>query len=183
MAGLVRSGRCHVFGDHLPIDEGIMPFRLAIARVNDPQALIPHLFEGVDPGFRERVKPGDFVIAGRDFACGKTHIQGFVAMAALKMNVVCASMPYKAMRRAVAGGLPVLVGCENAAAFASTGDEIEVDFSTGEAKNLTRGTAMRFPAMSPILRDLAANGGTRGALVTWLRDHPEQAAAKESVKS
>jgi len=181
MAALVRRGRCHVYGDHLPLDEGIMPFRLAIQRVNDPQALIPHLFEGFDPGFRERVKPGDFIIAGRDFACGKTHIQGFIAMTALKMSVLCTSMPYKAMRRAVAEGLPVLVGCEGAAAFAATGDEIEVDFSTGGARNLTRGSVTQFPAMSPILRELAASGGARGALTAWLRDHPEQAAG-ETVK-
>jgi len=183
MTSLVRRGRCHVFGDQVPLDEGVMPFRFAIERVTDPKALIPHLFEGMDPGFRERVKPGDFVIAGRDFACGKPHVQGFIAMAALKMSVLCVSMPYKAMRRTAAEGLAVLVGCEGAAAFVGTGDEIEVDFSTGEARNLSRATTARFPAMPPILRELAGNGGMRGVLAAWLRDHPEQAAAKEAAKA
>ena len=111
MTSLVRRGRCHVFGDQVPLDEGVIAFRFAIERVTDPQALIPHLFETIDPGFRERVEPGDFVVAGSDFACGKPHVQGFIALAALRMSVLCASMPYKAMRRSASEGLPVLVGC------------------------------------------------------------------------
>jgi len=177
MSSLVRRGFCHVFGDNVPLDEGVMAFRFAIQRVTDPKELIPHLFETIDPEFVKRVKPGDFVIAGRDFACGKTHVQGFIAMVALNMAVLCESMPYKPLRRAAGEGLPVLTGCRGAAEFARTGDEIEVDFTTGAARNLTRGSGVQFPAMSPILRDLALNGGMKGFLADWLQKHPEQAAA------
>jgi len=183
MSTLVRRGFCHVFGDHVPLDEGVMAFRFAIQRVTDPKELIPHLFEGIDPEFVRRVKPGDFVVAGRDFACGKTHVQGFIAMTALHMSVLCESMPYKPLRRAVGEGLPVLTGCRGAAAFACTGDEVEVDFATGATRNLTRGTQVEFPAMPPILRDLALNGGLRATLTDWLRNHPEQAAAPASVST
>lgn len=177
MSALVRRGFCHVFGDNIPLDEGVMAFKFAIQRVNDPKELIPHLFEAIDPEFVRRVKPGDFVVAGRDFACGKTHVQGFIAMTALKMAVLCESISYKPLRRAAGEGLPVLAGCRGATEFAHTGDEIEVDFDTGAARNLTRGTRTEFPAMPPILRDLAVNGGMRGALANWLREHPEQAEA------
>ena len=71
----------------------------------------PHLFEPIDPGFAARVQRGDLVVAGADFGCGKPHIQGFIAMAALGMGVLCGSMPYKAMRGAISKGLPVLTGC------------------------------------------------------------------------
>src|SRR5262245_39316958 len=175
MSLLVRRGFCHVFGDGVPLDEGVMAFRFAIQRVTDPKELIPHLFEAIDPEFVRRVKPGDFVIAGRDFACGKTHVQGFIAMTALGMSVLCESMPYKPLRRAVGEGLMVLTGCRGAAEFAHTGDEIEVDFASGAARNLTRGTQAAFPAMPPILRDLAAGGGLKATLSEWLRNHPEQA--------
>jgi len=181
MMSLVRRGFCHVFGDHIPLDEGVIAFRFAIQRVTDPKELIPHLFETLDPDFVRRVKPGDFVIAGRDFACGKTHVQGFIAMTALGMSVLCESMPYKPLRRAVGEGLPVLAGCRGATEFARTGDEIEVDFTTGAARNVTRGTQTQFPAMPAILRDLAMNGGMRGVLTQWLREHPEQAAEPSPV--
>lgn len=175
MSDLVRRGHCHVFGDRVPLDEGVMAFKFAIQRVTDPQSLVPHLFEAIDPDFVKRAKPGDFIVAGRDFGCGKPHVQGLVAMRALNLSILCESMPYKALRRSVGEGLPVLTGCSNAAAFAGTGDEIEVDFVTGAARNLTRGTQTAFPPMSPILRELAASGGMAGLLKAWLRDHPEQA--------
>ena len=97
-------------------------------------------------------------------------------MNALGVSVLCGSMPAKILRRAVGEGLPVLTGCDGAGDFAKTGDEIEVDFVTGEAINLTRGTKKQFPAMPQILLDLVEKGGTRGVLTDWLKSHPEQAA-------
>jgi len=173
---LQKRGRCHVFGDAIPLDEGVMAFKYAIGRITDPRELIPHLFEHIDPGFAGRVKPGDFVIAGHDFGCGKPHIQGFIAMAALDMGVLCGSMPYKALRGAVSRGLPVLTGCAGAAGFAGAGDEIEVDFATGEAVNHSTGGTTRFPAMPEVLREIISHGGASGQLAAWLAQHPEQAA-------
>ena len=176
MSGLVRRGTCHVFGDDIPLDEGVMPFRLAIGRVNDPAELIPHLFENLDPTFAKRVKPGDLVIAGRKFGSGKPHIQGFIAMAALGMGVVCESMPNMALRGAISKGLPVLTGCAGARDFAANGDEVEIDFATGAARNLTRGCDGRFPGLPPVLQEIIAKGGTRGVLAAWLDQHPELVA-------
>lgn len=174
---LVKRGFCHVFGDNIPLDEGVMAFKFAIGRVTDPQVLIPHLFELIDPEFSQRVRPGDFVIAGREFACGKPHVTGFIAMHALGMSVLCASMPARALRGAVSKGVPVLTGCEDALAFAQTGDELEVDFVSGQAHNLTRGTRTTWPGMAPILRDIVQSGGMLGALRDHLAAHPEMRAS------
>ena len=158
-----------------------MAFKFAIGRITDPQELIPHLFEGIDPGFAARVKPGDFIIAGNDFGCGKPHIQGFIALAALNMGVLCGTMPYKALRGAVSRGLPVLVGCAGARRFAADGDEIEVDFASGEAVNITRGARAQFPPMPAVLRDIIALGGAGGTLAAWLEAHPEQKAGPGAI--
>ena len=104
-------------------------------------------------------------------------ISGFIALATLGMGVLCGSMPYKALRGAVSKGLPVLTGCVGAAAFAVAGDEIEVDFATGEAINHTSGKSATFPAMPEVLREIIANGGAPGQLAAWLAQHPEQRAA------
>lgn len=173
---LKRRGICHVFGDNVPLDEGVMAFKYAIGRVTDPKELIPHLFEGIDPTFASRVKPGDIVIAGSDFGCGKPHIQGFIAMAALGMGVLCGSMPNRALRGAVSKGLPVLTGCTNGQ-FAQDGDEIEIDFTSGAARNITKGTTAQFPAMAPVLRDIVTRGGAAGTLKAWLDEHPAQRVA------
>ncbi|MGH8326566.1 MAG: hypothetical protein ACRET2_07385 [Steroidobacteraceae bacterium] len=176
---LVRRGRCHVLGDDIALDGGIIPQRFAAQRVTDPAALTPHLFESVDPDFVRRVSRGDIVLAGSHFAGGKPRLQGFIAMAALDLAVVCVSMPYKMLRRAVAHAIPVIVGAAGPRSLAVTGDEIEVDFSAGVLRNLTRGGEARVPAMPPVLRDIVAGGGMRAALEAWLALHPEQATQQE----
>jgi 3-isopropylmalate/(R)-2-methylmalate dehydratase small subunit len=176
---LIRRGTCHVIGDDVPLDGGILPQRFAAQRVTDPRELVPHLFESIDPAFAQRVKPGDIVIAGRNFACGKPRLQGFIALAALDIAVLCTSMPYKMLRRAVARGIPVIVSAAEPHAIADTGDQVEIDFATGAVWNLTRQMREAVPAMPPILRDIVASGGTRAMLEEWLARHPEQALQQE----
>lgn len=170
---VIRRGRCHVFGDDVPVDDGIIPARFAAQRIADPQVLVPHLFESIDPDFAQRVQRGDIVIAGRNFACGKPRLQGFIALAALDISIVCASMPYKMLRRAVAQAIPVLTVREPHS-IAQTEDEIEVDFASGEIVNATRRRTLRVTPLPKILHDIVASGGMRAALQRWLASHPEQ---------
>ncbi len=171
---LIRRGFAHVLGDDVSLDDGIIPARFAAQRVTDPALLTPHLFETVDAGFAARVRPGDIVFAGRQFACGKPRLQGFLAMGALDLSVVCGSMPYKMLRRAVARAIPVMVGAPIAAV--ATGDEVEVDFSAGTIWNITTNLRFSAPPMPPVLGEIVAGGGMQATLRTWLVDHPEQAA-------
>ena len=173
MSDLIRRGRCHVLGDDVTLDDGIIPARFAAQRVTDPALLTPHLFETVDPGFASRVQRGDIVLAGRAFASGKPRMQGFIAMAALDLAVVCVSMPYKMLRRAVARAIPVVVGAP--AALAATGDEVEIDFRAGTLWNFSKGASADLPPMAPILADIVAGGGAEASLREWLARHPEQA--------
>lgn len=174
--GLVRRGFAHVLGDGVSLDDGIIPARFSGQRVTDPALLTPHLFETVDAGFAARVRPGDIVFAGRAFACGKPRLQGFIAMGALELSVVCGSMPYKMLRRAVARAIPVMVGTRDHIAVA-TGDEVEVDFSAGTIRNITRNVVSVAPPMPGELSEIVAGGGMQAALLAWLAEHPEQAAA------
>lgn len=174
---LVRRGRCHLFGDGIPMDEGVMAFEFVIRRVTDPKVLIPELFKHVDPQFAARVKEGDIVIAGRDFGCGKPHGTGFIAMQALGMSILCESMPTRSHRNAVSRGLPILTDCVGVRELAKTGDEIEVDFVAGTFRNVTTGATAAFPGMPPVLLDIVRAGGASGFLQRWLAEHPELARA------
>lgn len=189
--GLVRRGRCHVFGDDIPLDDGLIPFEMAIRRIDDPAQLCPELLRLIDPVFPERVRPGDIVVAGANFGCGKPHFQGFIAMAALGISVVCASMPYKTLRGAISKGVPVLTGWPiagwpgqdrpgqdrpGAAAGVRTGDVLEVDFAAGTVGGPDLDSPIQLPPLSPLLVDIVRSGGMRGMLAAWLRDHPDMAA-------
>lgn len=172
---LIRRGRCHVLGDDVSLDDGIIPARFATQRVTEAKDLIPHLFESVDPQLAQRIQPGDIVLAGRNFACGKPRVQGFIAMGAMNLAVICTSMPYKMLRRAVARAIPVVTGGPAPSSMASSGDELEIDFSTGAIWNVSRNVRVSVPAMPPILRDIVSGGGMQAVLKEWLERHPEQA--------
>ncbi|TNF19081.1 MAG: hypothetical protein EP318_16605 [Rhodobacteraceae bacterium] len=163
----VFRGRAHKFGDGVPLDDGFIPFRLAIGRVTDAQKLIPHLFEDVRPGFAERAKAGDVVIGGSDFAGGKPHAQGFIALQAMGIGVICESMPYNSLRAGVSSGLAFMTGCAGITEFFDDGDGIEVDFASGRVANLTRNETRSYPPLNPDLRAIIAAGGSRGVLRQW----------------
>jgi 3-isopropylmalate/(R)-2-methylmalate dehydratase small subunit len=174
-AGLKRRGTCHVFGDDVSLDDGIIPARFAAQRVTEPRELVPHLFATLDPQFATRVRPGDIVLAGRNFACGKPRLQGFIALGALDLAIICTSMPFKMLRRSVARAIPVVVGAPEPHEIAATGDELEIDFETGALWNVTRDSRSTVPAMPGVLRDIVASGGMQALLRDWLARHPEQA--------
>ena len=164
---------CHMLGDNVPHDGGVIRFDLVTSRVQDPAQLIPYLFGEIDPTLKERVKPGDFIVAGKNFFCGKAHNQGMIAMKALGLRVLCESMPFRSFRAATGVALPCLIHCEGVTGFISDGDEIEADFDTGVVINLKSGQSRRYPSIPLEIKSILAEGGMRGMLAAWLRDHPE----------
>jgi 3-isopropylmalate/(R)-2-methylmalate dehydratase small subunit len=170
-----RRGTAHVFGDDVPHDGAIMAFSFTMSRTTDPEQLIPHLFEQLDPTFKDRVKPGDFIVAGKNLGCGKAHTAGYIAMQALGLGILCESMPAAVVRATVNLALPCMTGCTGITALIASGDQIEVDFETGEVANLTRGERNRFNPIPQGARDMISRGGLNGTLIEWLKNHPEQA--------
>lgn len=67
----VIRGRVWRFGDNVDTDV-IIPFKYK-ARTLDPKELAQHVMEGIDPEFPKKVKPGDIMVAGRNFGCGSSR--------------------------------------------------------------------------------------------------------------
>lgn len=173
-----QKGIAHVLGDNVPHDGAVMSFDIVLSRVTDPQQLIPHLFAELDPGLRERIKPGDIIVAGKNFLSGKAHNAGLIAMKALGLAIICESMSVRAFQGVVALAIPVLIKCEGITQYVQSGDEIAVDFLTGEIVNLTRSETRKFPPMDPAIRKLVEGDGMRGTLVEHLANHPELGTVK-----
>jgi 3-isopropylmalate/(R)-2-methylmalate dehydratase small subunit len=56
------KGQVHKFGDDVNTDE-IIPARYL--NTSDPLELAKHAMEDADPEFVNKMKPGDFIVAGR----------------------------------------------------------------------------------------------------------------------
>ncbi|RPI41440.1 MAG: hypothetical protein EHM59_20160 [Betaproteobacteria bacterium] len=172
------KGRCYRLGHEVPHAGGVIPDRLITSREFDPQKLIPHLFEETDPGFHTRAKPADIIVAGRKFGMGP-KMNGYIAMQAMGLGLVCESMPYLAYRAAIGCGVRVLTDCAGATDLCATGDELEVDFETGRFINRTRGSTAQFPPMPAALREIVALGGNIGWLRQWWEKRQAMAESGE----
>jgi 3-isopropylmalate/(R)-2-methylmalate dehydratase small subunit len=171
------SGVCHKFGDDVRHDNGLMPFKYVSDRVYDPEVLKEHLCEDERPDLRSRVKPGDIIVAGKNFGKGKPHVQGYIAMRHLGMGVLCESMPFLTYRAAVGCGLLFLSDCAGVTGLVSDGDRIEVDFLSGNFVNHTTDVNRQFAPLPDGLRDMVALGGTTGVLRKWWEEQKAAEAA------
>lgn len=159
-------GRCWRLGHDVPHMGGVVPMRVVSEQRFDPKDIVPHLFAETDPGFVERARPGDIIVAGRNFGMGP-KMQGYIAMQALGIGVVCESMTFLAYREAIGIGLRLLTGCEGATGVCSTGDDLEVDFRAGRFVNHTTGVTKQFPGVPEALSDIVEVGGTTAWLKRW----------------
>lgn len=139
------KGRAWKYGDHVDTDV-IIPARYL--NTSDPAELTQHVLEDLDPEFRKKMKPGDIIVAGENFGSGSSREHAPLAIKASGVSCVIAkSFARIFYRNAINIGLPILEAPE-AVERIDTGDELEVDFSKGEIKNLTKGetyTAKPFP--------------------------------------
>jgi 3-isopropylmalate/(R)-2-methylmalate dehydratase small subunit len=154
-SGLRVRGRTWRFGDDVSTD-ALSPGAYAVAA---PEERARHTLEAVNPRFAAEVRPGDVVVAGRNFGCGSSRETAPEGLKMLGVGcVVAASFARLFLRNAVAIGLPVLP-CPEAAAVVREGDDIEVDLEAGAVRNLVTGAVVPGqPLPAPMLDVLQAGG-------------------------
>lgn len=160
---MVLRGKAHKFGDDINTDyiiAGKYKFKTL-----DMDELAKHVMEDLDPEFATRLKPGDFVVAGRNFGCGSSREQAPLALIHAKVGAVIAvSFARLFYRNAVNTGLPV-VECDTSAI--SSGDELEVDLGQGTVVNVTRGVTVSASPLPPFMQRIFEDGG----LAAHIRKH------------
>ena len=160
------KGRCWQFGHDIPHMGGVVPMRIVSEMRTDPNDIIEHLFEGAIPDFHKLCRPGDLIVTGRNFGMG-AKMQGYIAMKALGLGLVCESMSFLAYREAIGIGLPVLTGCKEISSACKQGDELSVDFQTGVFSNISQDRQYQFDPVPLALQDVLSSGGTTGWLQQW----------------
>lgn len=170
-------GRAHVLGNDIPHDGGVISFDAVLARLTDPQELIPRLFAQVDPGLAAKIQPGDFIVAGTNFLAGKAHNNGLLAMKALGLRILCESMGTRAFQGVVGLALPCLTNCAGIKTLIADGDEIQVDFLSGVVKNLSKKAEARYGGVADGVKTMIEEGGMHGVLTAHLKNHPELGVA------
>jgi 3-isopropylmalate/(R)-2-methylmalate dehydratase small subunit len=156
----IIKGRVWKFGDNVDTDV-ISPTLYLEAPMDE---LKKHVLEAIHPRFAREARPGDMMVAGKNFGCGSSRENAPDAIRALGIGAVMAeSFARIFFRNAVAIGLPVLP-CPGVAASFREGDEAEVDIARAVVKNLTRAVELSaFPLPKEIL-EILDMGGTLALL-------------------
>ena len=151
---MILEGRAHRFGDHIDTDV-IIPGPYLTQ--SDPKFLAQHCMEGIDPDFPRRAKPGDVVVAGRDFGTGSSREHAVLALKGLGIAAVVAeSFARIFYRNAINLGLPVIT-CPEAARAARDGDTVRIDLDAGTVE--VGGRVFQAAPFPPLLQSLLFQGG------------------------
>lgn len=130
-------------------------------KLHDYDEIAKHAMEGIDPNFHSKVQKGDFLVAGRNFGCGSSREHAPIALSQCGIQgVIAVSFARIFYRNAVDGGflLPIEVD-EQTYSKISDGDQIQVDTSKNEIKNLTKNQTYSMKPFSEIVSKIIAAGG------------------------
>jgi len=157
------TGRARRFGDHVNTD-----YIIASTRKRDTldvSVLRQYLFESVNPAFAASVRPGDVIVAGRNFGCGSAmEIAATVLVGAGIRAVAARSFARSFFRNAINNGL-LPIECDTASI--AEGDALAIALTAAGAAvtDTTTGRTMTGAPLPDIMLDILAAGG----LVPYLR--------------
>ncbi len=160
---MVLKGKAWKFGDDISTDH-IAPGRYFHLRSNLPE-LAKHVLEDADPEFASKVKPGDFVVGGRNFGLGSSreHAPTIVKVAGVSA-ILAKSFARIFYRNAINVGLPLLE-CDTDKICA--GDDLEIDLAAGCIKDITQGFDLTFHPLPKAMLNILNDGG----LVAHIKIH------------
>lgn len=158
---MTAQGTVFKYGDNVDTDV-IIPARYL--NIADPKELASHAMEDIDTEFVKNVKPGDIIVANKNFGCGSSREH---APRVLKDNgvacVIAASFARIFYRNAINIGLPIFE-CEAASDGIAAGDEVRVDFDTGLITNLTKNETYQAQPLPPFIQNIVNRGGLLNSL-------------------
>jgi len=156
------KGKVFKFGDDIDTDI-IIPAKYL--NTTDRKILAEHCMEPADPGFPEKVKAGDIIVAGKHFGSGSSREHAPIAIKAAGIRLVIAkSFARIFYRNAFNTGLPLLE-CEAASKEIKTGDRLEVNLESGTIFNKRSRKQYQAKPVPEFMLDLIKHNG----LVAYLK--------------
>ncbi|MFH1552133.1 MAG: 3-isopropylmalate dehydratase [Candidatus Omnitrophota bacterium] len=126
-------------------------------KIQDAKELAKHIFEDLEEGFCEKIKSGDFLVAGENFGSGSSREQAPVALKASGLGAVIAKSYARIFyRNAFNVGL-CLVECETN--YIDDMDELELDLGNNIVRNISKGVNIEIKPIPKIMKKFLEKGG------------------------
>jgi 3-isopropylmalate/(R)-2-methylmalate dehydratase small subunit len=150
------SGKVFKYGDDVNTDV-IIPARYM--NTHDPKHLAAHCMEDIDKDFVTNMKPGDVIVAGKNFGCGSSREHAPISIKYAGVGCVIAKTFARIFyRNCINMGLPIME-CPEAAEELQAGDEIEINFDEGTITNKINGKVYKAHPFPPFMKSLIEAGG------------------------
>jgi 3-isopropylmalate/(R)-2-methylmalate dehydratase small subunit len=150
-----RPRRVWTFGDNVDTDV-ITPSQY---KHRGKEVYVAHAMEPIEPTFGEEVRPGDLIVAGRNFGSGSSRETAAIVFAEHGVEaIVAASFARIFYRNAINLGLPVYVS-PAAAAGIEADHEVTIDHEAGVIHNGTTGETYEAEPHPPFIREILEAGG------------------------
>src|SRR4051812_36528696 len=146
------NGRVWKFGDSVETD-AINPYY----QYPTMDELKQHTLEAYRPEFTREVKPGDIVVAGRNFGCGSSR-PGLVLREVGVAAIVVESVSRLFMRNSIARAMPIFMA-PGISGIVNDGDTLEVDYPAGVVRNAATGASVTIRRFPPLVERIVNAGG------------------------
>ena len=156
------NGKIWTFGDDIDTDTIIPGKRGTIPTIEEMKR---YAFELLKPEFGTAVKPGDILVAGKNFGCGSSREQAATVLSHNGVRCIIAkSFARIFYRNAINIGLPVLeIGTD--VEKIEAGDELDVDMAKGEIKIVNKNITIKTKPLPEFIQKIADCGG----LINYLK--------------
>ena len=150
------KGKVFKYGDNVDTDVIIPARYLAI---QDKKELASHCMEDIDTEFVKKVNSGDIMVAGKNFGCGSSREHAPIVIKEAGVSCVIAETFARIFfRNAINIGLPI-IECGEASEGIKAGDEVEIDFDSGEIKDITTGKTYQGTSFPAFMQEIINSGG------------------------
>ena len=151
---MIVTGRVWKFGDDINTDY----MHPAFGR-DEPWERRKKYILHIHKAFTEECRPGDVIVAGKNFGCGSSREGAPVNLKQLGIGcVVAESFGRIFFRNCIAVALPAMA-CRGVSDLFAEGDRLQLDFEMALVKNLTTGREIQGPTLSPDLINIVKEGG------------------------
>ncbi len=148
------TGRVWKYGDDVNTDV-IFAGKYTYS-ITDRKEMAPHSLEDLDPTFVANVRPGDIIVAGKNWGCGSSREQAVICLKEIGVGAIIArSFARIYYRNAINEALPI-VTCD-AVDGVEAGEEVTIDFAAGTVTT-PRGV-YQFSPLPPEVMGIIEAGG------------------------
>ena len=162
---IIEGAAVVIEGDNIDTD---VLYPGSFLNIDDPDAMKPYLFEGLDPSIRDRLEPSCVLVVGDNFGSGSSREHVPLAMKAWGVGCVLGhSFARIFHRNCINLGLPVVTSPEAAAATVA-GATIRIDTEDGLIE--VSGERYKIAPLPEFMTEMIDSGG----LVKWVRARLER---------